>query len=251
MSRHVSLRGVAFGLWVALFPLLVAMVLWPVNSCSNRIGILIAAGGLVLGSLVFAWKRRVAILSLVATYLVIGLFLLAPGRPPETMSELRKPYIEALASYEGVPYVWGGETRFGMDCSGLVRKGFEDALLKKGVLSLNPFLVRGAIDLWWNDTSAKEIGKGYDGRTSHVTSCLSLKTLDSALLLPGDMAVTKSGVHVMAYLGGDKWIGSDPGEMKVTVFTVSGTRNGWFSCPMNIVRWNNIKGWVFFSRRPK
>lgn len=242
MSRDVSLRRVAFGLWVALFPLVVVMLLWPVNSHSLRMGVLISLGGLILGSLVFAWQRRGVFFSILSTYFAMGVFLLLPGRPHETLLALQKPYIEAMAAYEGVPYLWGGENRFGMDCSGLVRKGFETALLKKGLFTLNPFLIRGAIGLWWNDTTANGIGKGYDGRTIPVTTCLSLNSLDSALLLPGDMAVTTSGAHVMAYLGNNKWIGADPGEMKVTIFTIPEDKNGWFSCPMNIVRWNKIEG---------
>lgn len=62
------------------------------------------------------------------------------------------------------------------------------------------------------------------------------------MLLPGDMAVTTTSAHVMAYLGSDKWIGADPGEMKVAILTISEHKNGWFSCPMNIVPWNKIKG---------
>ena len=242
MSRALSLRRVAFGLWIALLPLFVVMLLWPVNSRSLRIGILIAASGLILGSLIVAWKRRAVFLALVGLYFSIGLFLLLPGYSPQNIADFQGPYTEAMAAYEGVQYVWGGENRFGMDCSGLVRKGFENAILKKGILSLNPFLVRGAIDLWWNDTTASEIGRGYDGRTIHVTACSSLNSLDSALLLPGDMAVTTSGTHVMAYLGNNKWVGADPGEMKVTIFTIPEIKNGWFSCPMNIMRWEKIKG---------
>ena len=242
MSRALSLRRVAFGLWIALFPLFVVMLLWPVNSRSLRMGILITASGLILGSLILSWRRRAVFFALVGLYSSIGLFLLLPGHQPENLAEFHKPYIEAMAAYEGVQYVWGGENRLGIDCSGLVRKGLEDALLKNGILSLNPFLVRGAIDLWWNDTTASEIGRGYDGRTIHVTTCSSLNTLDPSSILPGDMAVTTSGIHVMAYLGNDKWIGADPGEMKVTIFTIPETKNGWFSSPMNIVRWNKIKG---------
>ena len=112
----------------------------------------------------------------------------------------------------------------------------------RGLATLNPLLVRGAIDIWWNDTTAEQIGMGYDGRTALVTKCLSLNDLDSSLLQPGDMAVTTSGIHVMAYLGINRWIGADPVEGKVTIFTVPEATNGWFSCPMNIVRWNKIKG---------
>jgi hypothetical protein len=237
----VSIRRVAFGLWIALFPLLCVMLFWPVNSRSLRIGLMIAVAGIILGSLVLTWKRRGLFFALLGLYFLIGICLLLPGDRFGSHSDLQKPYAVEMAKYEGVPYVWGGETRFGMDCSGLVRKGFQNALLKRGLLTLNPSLIRSAMDLWWNDTTASEIGRGYGGRTIPVTNCSSLNTLAGSLLLPGDMAVTTTGIHVMAYLGNNTWIGADPGEMRVAIFAVPEMKNAWFSSPMNIVRWKMLK----------
>lgn len=175
------------------------------------------------------------LLSLRGGFVLVGGFLLFPGRP--ALSGLQQEYAEALLRYEGVPYVWGGELSFGMNCSGLARRGFQDALFQKGIMTCNPSLVREAIDLWWNDSTAREMANGYGGRKREVTKCASLLALEPDLLEPGDMAVTSSGIHIMIYLGDNRWIGADPGEGRVTVFSVPETSSGWFSTPMNIVRW--------------
>ena len=242
MPPFLSLRGAAFRLWIALFLLLAGMLFAPVNMLSLRIGIIAVLCVIVAGSLAFSWRSRAAFICLLGIYAAVGLLLLLPGHQPENLSELQKPYIEALSAYRGVGYVWGGETRFGMDCSGLVRKGFQNALLQTGLRTLNPFLVRGAIDIWWNDTTADGIGKGYEGRTIHVLNCPSLNSLDPTTLHPGDLAVTSGGIHIMAYLGSNRWIGADPSEGKVTIFTIPDAKNGYFSCPMNIMRWDKIRG---------
>ncbi len=235
LSSHVSLRGVALGLWVFLFPLLMALWLWPVKTQFLRWGCCLVLFGVIIGSLFFASRHRVLLLSLTGGFVLVGGFLLFPGRP--AFSGLRQEDAEALLRYEGVPYVWGGESSFGMDCSGLARKGFQDALFQKGIRTFNPSLVREAIDLWWNDSTAREMANGYGGRTRGVTKCASLLALEPDLLEPGDMAVTSSGIHIMIYLGDNRWIGADPGEGRVTVFSVPETSSGWFSTPMNIVRW--------------
>ena len=49
--------------------------------------------------------------------------------------------------------------------------------------------------------------------------------------------MTKSGGHVMAYVGDHVWAGADPMEQKVTLFTTPGEKNAYFSEPMNIMRW--------------
>jgi hypothetical protein len=145
MSHKVSLRRIALGLWVALFPLLGVLLELPVNSRALRMCIFIVGGALIVGGFTFFWQRRLVVRSLAVICLLIGTFLLLPGHPPE-----------------------------------------------------------------------------------------------NALILPGDMAVTKGGIHVMAYLGNNQWIGADPGAMKVTVFTTPNPTSGWFSCPMNIVRWSML-----------
>lgn len=239
MRPSFSLRRVAIGLWLALIPLLIVMLNSTVSSRRLRIGILVVAGTLIAGGLVFANRHKNVLFSASAILLGIGLFLNLPGRPFSKAS-LEQRYLTEMASYNGVPYVWGGESRRGIDCSGLLRRSWQDALLKEGLITLNPTLVRAAIDLWWNDTTAQHIGQGYGGRTYTVTTCRSLNELDHALLQPGDMAVTASGGHILGYLGDSKWTEADPLALKVLTFSVPENTNAWFTTPMTIVRWRPL-----------
>lgn len=54
---------------------------------------------------------------------------------------------------------------------------------------------------------------------------------------PGDLAVTSNGIHIMAYLGDNRWIEADPGIRRVITVTVPANENNWFRIPVNIVRW--------------
>jgi hypothetical protein len=60
-------------------------------------------------------------------------------------------------------------------------------------------------------------------------------------VLPGDLAVTRSGVHIMAYLGNKRWIEADPAAGSVITITAPSANNSWFHTPMNIVRWGILQ----------
>lgn len=198
----------------------------------------IATGFLILsGSIILTWKIKWLRWTLFVVYTALTAFILSPSRHPYDRTQLRNTYCQSLQSYLGSHYVWGGEGRFGIDCSGLVRRGMEDAMVHRGFAEFNPALVRQGALLWWQDTTAHEIGHGYGGRTHFVTSCKTLNILDYSLLQPGDMAVTTSGVHIMAYLGNKRWIAADPEAMNVVTFDIPEMHSGFFAMPMNIVRW--------------
>ena len=174
---------------------------------------------------------------LIALYGLAVLFLVWPSHRPVDRSALRSDYCAALRSYLGCRYVWGGEGYLGIDCSGLVQKGLADALVTRGLLTLNPSPVREGVWVYWHRTAAKVLGKGDLARTYPVTTCPTLNSLDYSLLMPGDLAVTADGDHVMAYLGNQTWIAADPGVGKVTTFTIPEHKNAYFSTPMRVVRW--------------
>jgi hypothetical protein len=238
MFPRYTLRQLVLRVWIVLIILCVFLWYYPVTNVSVRVGTITTFLGVCGGLLWLAWPKRVLRWLIGGFYLAVAIFLILPGRRlPEDRQPLRTAYIEAMKSYTGCRYAWGGEGRMGIDCSGLIRRGMEDALMKEGVETLNSTLVRMALDLYWNDTTAAEMKRGYNGRTFPVTQCESLNALDYEPLVPGDLAVTDDGVHVMAYLGNKSWVAADPGEGAVTLFSIPEKKNAYFDRPMTICRW--------------
>jgi len=241
MNRHLSLRAILIGFWGFTIPLFLVLWYYPVIDFRTRVMTFCVGFFVVAGSVAVTWKTKPVRLFLITIYGLVALFLLLPSTIPQYHENLRANYLNALRSYGGRPYVWGGEGYFGIDCSGFVRKGLEDASVEQGFLSLNPALVRHGIWLYWHDTTAKVIGQGYGAKTYPITACPSLNGLDYSLIAPGDLAVTEDGTHIMAYLGEKTWIAADPIEEKVTEFKIPEEKNVYFSTPMKIVRWTILK----------
>ena len=236
MRTYLS-RPRLFRTWLGLPPILVVLWYFPVIDFPVRVLTWTVGVFLLIGGLVFAWRFPIVRWLLMGLYTLGVLFVIWPTHRPSDAATLRIQYCEALKSYLGCRYIWGGESCTGIDCSGFVRKGLEDALAERGICSLNPNALRQGISLYWHDTNARVIGEGYAGRTKFVTKCSNLNVLDYSLLQPGDLAVTTGGDHVMAYLGDKTWIAADPGPGKVTEFHIPEKTDPYFSTGMNIVRW--------------
>lgn len=233
-------RRLTAWIWRAAWVLLVVMLLFPIRFDSLRM--------LMLGVVLFLWGGALALYgcrkAVLTPCLLIGLLaavvLISPGRKGDP-AILRAAYIRSLPCYEGVTYVWGGETRIGVDCSGLMRCGLRDACLSTGMRTINPALLRENLSLWWHDSSAKAMGEGYRDLTRPVLETSSLNTLDHTLIQPGDIAVTSSGLHVMAYLGNREWIEADPKAGRVIRVQVPAKDNAWFDMSMQIMRWRILE----------
>ena len=78
--------------------------------------------------------------------------------------------VSAAESYEGVPYVFGGTSRDGIDCTGLVQQALADAGITVG-RSMDEQM-----------TAGKEVGKLADAK-------------------PGDLIVLDGGAHIVIYAG--------------------------------------------------
>jgi cell wall-associated NlpC family hydrolase len=83
--------------------------------------------------------------------------------------------VQSALKYQGVPYVLGGESKSGMDCSGLVQRSFADLGISV------PRLVHQ------QQTIGQEVGSLKDAK-------------------PGDLIVLNGGDHIAIYAGGGKVI---------------------------------------------
>lgn len=60
-------------------------------------------------------------------------------------------------------------------------------------------------------------------------------------LQPGDIAVTTTGIHMLAYLGGDDWIQADPNLGQVAILNGRADENSWFRSPVKMYRWRILE----------
>lgn len=210
--------------------------LHPVASTLTRAAWLAGWAMLWGGLLALTWRRR---------WVRAGLLLLPGGiaapfflpTHPVDPHALRAELVERLQALEGVRYVWGGESARGIDCSGLPRKALRDALFSEGLRTGNGGALRQAASLWWHETSAKALGEGHRGLTIPLGMTGTIESLDTSLLLPGDLAVTRSGAHVLVYFGEGRWIQADPGSDRVVLLHGTRDRNEWFSVEVELHRW--------------
>ena len=239
MNSLFSIRRTVRLLLLCAVPLLF-LACWysPVTNRFSRIGVIVNAVIILIFVMVWSWRFRMLWWTLMASCLGLVLFVLSPWTGHYSRVNLRHVYGDKLESYLGTRYVWGGEGRFGIDCSGLIRRGFEEALVTEGVKRMSPALLREGLYLWWHDNTALGIGDGYGGRTRVVTECRSLNELNYDLLRTGDMAT--NGTHIMAYLGNKEWIGADPSFGKVVKFKIP-ENNFYFTTSMKIVRWQILE----------
>ncbi len=233
-------------LWIAGCAILLGVATVPLNHGVLRLLLAIGVPTLWLLALAGLRARKPLALAGLALGLALATFALLPGRPLPP-GVLRAEYVAQLAPYEGVRYRWGGENRFGIDCSGLVRRALVRAHLKLAFTQPNPSSLRTALDLWWHDCSARALRDSYRGFTIPLLQSPSILSLDPAILMPGDLAVTSDGIHVLAYLGDRRWIEADPSAGRVLVVSTP-TDNPWFGVPVTILSWKGMGQTVHTGR---
>ncbi len=222
-----------WGLAGALF-----VVLWVYPIGNKLLRLTTIAAGLVFftGALWFWWEKKPLRNGFLAVVAVMLALVLLPSRSV-SQDSLQQRYTQSLGKYEGTLYVWGGENRRGIDCSGLVRQGMVDATLREGLLTLNGGLIRQSLALRWYDCSAEALKDEYRGFAVTLGETKALHQHDHAGLQAGDFAITSDGVHALAYLGNETWIEADPGTHKV-ILAKKGDANPWLARPVALMRWS-------------
>jgi hypothetical protein len=82
--------------------------------------------------------------------------------------------------------------------------------------------------------------EGYRDLARPLFSADSINVLDHSRILPGDVAVTADGVHVLAYLGEQTWIEADPAAGRVIRVRAPAPDHGWFNVPVVLIRWRQL-----------
>jgi hypothetical protein len=189
--------------------------------------------------LAMLWRARVLRYLCDILAILLSSVLWLPGRN-YNKADLQSSYCNWLSSYNGVRYRWGGEGRFGIDCSGLIRRGIINASFSQALLTWNPRLFRYGVKVWWQDSTAKEMLRGYHGYAIPKKSYPSINAIPSQDLEKGDIAVTTDGVHVLAFIGNNQWVEADPSVYSVITVNTPTKRNGWFLRPVTLVRWASL-----------
>lgn len=236
-NSPVSLDRLLQLFFVGFFLCAMAAFFHPLHSSVTKLAL--------LGSICICWICSLILLRKYYVYRTILIVLpilactpfLLPSRAIDA-TELRANYLQALARYEGSTYYWGGENMRGIDCSGLPRRSLRDALLRYAIAHGNGKAFRLAAEQWYYDTSAKALGEGYRSFTKNLAIEGTVQSIDNSTLKAGDLAVTKSGIHTMVYLGEGKWIQADPGIGAVATLHSRNDQNTWFDAPITMHRWS-------------
>jgi cell wall-associated NlpC family hydrolase len=179
LSRRLTLL-----LWLLIPAAALGLYFIPLSNRFTKICTLMIVLVMWRGLLALMWPHRRLRWVVPGLTLLAAGFLQLPGRAGVNDDAVRASYIHSLKSYEGSLYYWGGESRRGIDCSGLVRCGMMNGLAKTGLRSADPGLVRQSLSLWWNDASAWDLGKEHRGLTKLLFQARSINDADHSRLLP-------------------------------------------------------------------
>jgi hypothetical protein len=80
-------------------------------------------------------------------------------------------------------------------------------------------------------------------RQIYLLWCLAWFLLIVLLIQPISYAIMRAaidGEHILAYVGANRSIEADPGDLKVIAVTVPNLDNFWFQVPVYVLRWQQL-----------
>ncbi len=219
--------------------LILLTLLHPVNRASLRIAGIVGICLVWVSLLIKCRRKSTPSVILLALPVVLTIYLVIPVRVSDHQA-LRSAYLEELEKLDGTRYVWGGESKLGVDCSGLPRLALRQAHCRRFFSTGNPGHARAWLNSWWFDSSADALANDYRGFTWPVDVEGTLQDIDPKTINPGDLAITENGVHLLVFLGDGKWIQADPGPNKVLIQDPKVDSSGWFKMKSTIHRWREL-----------
>lgn len=230
LGRAMCLLGLALATLRFSFRLI-----HPVDNTLARLALLACLGLVLAGGILWIWSRKACRWAALLIVAVFGTLVLVPVGPVPDASRLRTHFVKRLEENLGKPFVWGAENRRAMDCSGLIRYSMRGAMRTELLATGNPRLLHLLVKAWWLDRAARDFLWPWNGLAAPVLKAATTPAVDLGQLVPGDVAVTGYGSHILAYLGDNRWIQADPERGRVVVDTAP-VAQGWYKFPVEALR---------------
>jgi cell wall-associated NlpC family hydrolase len=111
-----------------------------------------------------------------------------------------------------------------------------DAAMSSAWRDISPAHLRRALHLWLRDQGASNFENNAPIEGKRIVTLPSIKGRTPKTILPGDLAIVGDGIHVLLYLGENRWIQADPSSSTVHEDDTSNGQISWFNGKAVILR---------------
>lgn len=219
--KRLALFTYKYFLWYfSVFSALTALAIYiQPMSIMIRIMIIIELTGLIFGFILYIirqLKQNPAILILfLCTFIFLIWYLIGNGSESNDRNYniIKSQYNTAVKDYIGVPYKLNGETKYGIDDSGIARCSLWQSILKYGISNRDWHLLIKVFPLfWWRDLSSKDILNQKYNYTDLIGYYKNISKIPPEKIRSGDIAYIIDDELLMVYIGNNKWVTSKENE---------------------------------------